>query len=114
MPSSLVTSEAAFIMTTGPIMIEKSNFVPEPTQVADDIGNKSFHAVRTVVGTDADFVTDGTESSSRIIRSLDRAPMIAWTLLPAALAALVMGNNGAQPTPPPMTNRLPHGSMCVG
>ncbi len=52
--------------------------------------------------------------SSRISRSLVRAPMMQITLLPASFNARVMGCNTAIPVPPPTQTTLPTFSTWVG
>ena len=53
-------------------------------------------------------------SFSKINRSFVRAPMIATTLLPAALCAFTIGYKGATPIPPPTHTTVPTFSICVG
>ena len=53
-------------------------------------------------------------SSSNIIRSLLRPASTESTRLPAFFKALMIGNIGATPTPPPAQITVPKFSMCVG
>ena len=51
--------------------------------------------------------------SSRIIRSFVRPARIETTRLPASFIALIIGNIGATPTPPPAHTTVPNFSICV-